>query len=312
MKKASKLCFRISLFLFVIFTACQEKELEEKQPPNLSYLKQEAAPANGRVAVKHQLFAFQGDQLFRVHSDTREVELVGTGWSGTEAATAFNGNLYAVQGGRLWRCSMSTGTCADLGPNWGGTSYLTNDNNSHVYGIQGNRLWKVNASNGTWAQLGNGEWGPSTEMSFTNHPVVESGVAVPYLYVQYGGTIYRVNKDLGSWTTFGNSAINPYTHPVGDLYNRNTSFIGILNGQLVRQNTGTGSLTTYSPAIWHGATDIAWTQYRAANGVDMSNIFILHGSQIHHYQKDVFSSWAYQGAVPGLTSVYKVVSIQGT
>jgi hypothetical protein len=310
MKKNLSSSLRLSVFFILILIACQDKEVSVKKqlpPPNLSFLQPEREPSGARVGVGNQLFALEGDYLYRIYSDTREVELLGTGWSGTEAVTVFSGYLYGVQAGRLWKCNLTTATCADIGPNWEGTSFLTNDG-SYIYGIQGNRLWKVQ-QNGSWQQLGNGEWGAATEMSFSNNPVVPSGVSVPYLYIQHGGTIYRVNKDLGTWSTFGSSTINPYTHPVSDIRNRNTSFLGILDGRFVRQNTGTGSLTNLSSAIWHGAIDISWVQF-GSNYV--SHVYILHGSQIHEYEEDIINpdNWVYKGTIPGLTGVYKIVSQQ--
>jgi hypothetical protein len=258
--------------------------------------------------VQHQVFAFDGDNLYRVHSDTRETEYMGSGWSGTEAATVHSGNLFAVQGGHLWRCNLTTGVCVDIGANWSGTSFLTNDGTS-VYGIQGNALWKVN-TNGGWSQLGIGEWGGSTEMGFSS--------TIDALFIVHGGTLWQVHKSNGTWIDKGSVGVNPLVMPhhsfsggCGSCIIGIESFGSVITFDLLQPGL-VGNQTNY---IWSGSTDISYTRFTpSGTTVPLDNVFILKNGQVHHYQKSVpmtSGTYAYQGAVPGLTNTYKIASTQG-
>ncbi len=301
--------------LIILLFGCEDQEilkqnslkqgLSEIKTPHLAA----RTAATSTIAVQHQLFAFQGDDLFRVYPNTREVEHLGSGWSGTEAATIYNNNIFAVQGGHLWRCNLTNYNCVDLGPDWEGTSFLTNDLDGNLYGIQGGKLWKVNSNNGSWIQLGVGEWGGSTELSFRK---LDNS-----LLIQHGGVTWKVNRNNGTWIDLGTStsSFNPLVTPVLFEYT-----YAISAGKLVYRYIGGGGGGEITSAQWEGASDIAWILYNdpgmncGASYCNVNEIFILKQSNIHHLRKGVspnIYSWNNMSPVPGLSNVYKIVSSQG-
>lgn len=309
-------CKVVLIFLVIILVVgCeQEESVVQRMPPNLSGViansEIERNPANGRVAVSDQLFAFKGDNLYRVHADTREVEFYGNGWSGTEAATVVNGNIYGVQGGHLWRCNLTTTVCADLGPNWGGTSFLTHDYSGYLYGIQGGKLWKVNATSGAWSQLGIGDWGDATELTYVH--------STGWLFIKWGGYTFRVSRSNGSWEQL--AGLDPMIHWVS----RNTGEVtwGIEDGVLKWVELDGGGGNILSAAEWAGSTDLAFANYESQDpqtecGISsctISNYFIIKDTELHHLKIGILPSRGtlYNlGPIPGMAGTYLIVSNEG-
>src|SRR5688572_1150093 len=95
--KYFQLFLKVSMVSLFLILGCEENQFRDTlRTPNLSGIKPEAAPDKEersssitRVNVPNQLFAFQGDHLYRIHPDTWEIEYYGNGWSGTEAATVY-------------------------------------------------------------------------------------------------------------------------------------------------------------------------------------------------------------------------------
>ena len=310
------------LTLVFFFIGCQQEKVNKTDelfaPPRIGTptssprLISSSTGRTSAVAVQSQLFAFAGNNFYRIQSDDKTSTIIGVDWAGTEAATVMNGNLYAVQGGHLWKCNLTSTNCVDLGAAWGGTSFLTNDG-SFIYGTQGGRIWKVN-TNGGWAQLGIGDWGGSTEMGYshgggTNWPATPAG-----LYVRQGGRLWNVNTQNGNWIDFGISSLSPYTIPNPRPSGNNVSY-GILNGRLVESiitvNSTTNAVVTPNQD-WYTASDVSWTQFKNPT-LNSNNIWVLRDSQIHHFRVAGGFTWpyTYQGVVPSLSGVYKIVSQQG-
>lgn len=317
MKHLSAITTRVALFVLVILLGCQQDDernikISPKLGPNLDGLiKEQAENPNARVLVQHQLFAFEGDNLYRVHSDTREVQYLGSGWSNTESATILNGFLYAAQVGHLWKCNLTSGAITDLGNYWDQTPFLTNDGSS-LFAIQVGLLWKINPSNGNFVAIGPCGWDNSTEMAFS-HAIGSGGT----LFIEQIGRIWTADKNTGNCADYSAAVSNPYTfpHPSGGACG--SCMITIHDGRLITYDLAQPVILVHyqSPAAYAGATDISYTHYSpTGSSVAIHNVFILKDSQISHLAKTgspIDDEYDLQGIVPGLNNVYKIVSTQG-
>ena len=343
MENLKKNLLRVSLLIFVIAMSCStEKPVEDSDglqfsPPRAGTvttnprLIKSSASASGKtsaVPVANQLFAFAGNNLYRIQSDDASSTLIGVDWGGTEAATIMGTNLFAVQGGHLWRCDLVNANCVDLGAAWGGTTQLTCDN-SFVYGVQGGAIWKV-ATNGAWARLGNGDWSGTTGLAYSSSSIWGAG-----LFAQEGGAMWFVNTRNGSWIDTGNyPPISPYIIPSPpsavqffSLSSTTPGYFGVyfqgssqgreakivrhsLNGFTVEIVSITDAFAPSLGADWIGATDLAWTNFN-----NSKSIWIVKNGQIYRLKNSPSATELYTGNVtviqpsPGVfTAVYETVS----
>jgi hypothetical protein len=320
MKTRHLLLTKSALFLFLItvFLGCDDQLETETPPPNLSGLvklnESQRSSGNARVGTQHQIYAFAGDNLYRVHPDTREVQFLGSGWSGTEAVTVLAGNIYGVQGGHLWRCNLTTESCVDLGPNWGGTTALTNDGTGWIFGAQGGRIWKVNPGTGQWAQLGIGDWIGVTDMGFSRDL---NGVR--RLLVEIGEGLYQVEPNNGTWTLIYGNSHSPYvTHAPFVCPNWNETdldgkffFTGISGGvvtYLWRDSMHGGQSTVANSSNLVGITDVTYVQFQSGS----RDMFALRNGTIDQLRTTPSfpDRFDFIGTV-GLSGVYKITSQQG-
>lgn len=109
-----------------------------------------------------ELYAIQGDVLYRVDATTGEYFPVNAGWAGTEVMGQINGMLYMVQFGTLWVVNPSTGDWSPLTSGWEGSQYITTIPASaqqspagKLYIMQDSWIWPVDPDTGLWdANLG--------------------------------------------------------------------------------------------------------------------------------------------------------------
>jgi hypothetical protein len=340
MENLKKNLLRVSLLIFVIAMSCStEKPVEDSDglqfsPPRAGTvttnprLIKSSASASGKtsaVPVANQLFAFAGNNLYRIQSDDASSTLIGVDWGGTEAATIMGTNLFAVQGGHLWRCDLVNANCVDLGAAWGGTTQLTCDN-SFVYGVQGGAIWKV-ATNGAWAQLGRANWSGTTGLAYSSSSIWGAGLFAQQSF----GTMWFVNPSNGSRINTGSPAIYPYlipNPPSSVNWSGGTSnspgYFGAYQsgnvdpGKMVRHAlNGTyyevvGITDPFAPALgrdWLNSTDIAWTNFN-----NSKSIWILKNGQIYRLRNSPSATDLYRGNVtvvqpsPGVfNAVYEVV-----
>ncbi len=317
---------KIILLCLAVLLGCEEKELKEikavRPPPNLSGIAKRNVPmqgnveneaarigSNANVEVGSQLFAFQGDNLYRIHPDTRAVEFYGSGWAGTQSATVMGETwLFAVVANHMWRADMKYGTVEDFGCCWDNTNLLTNDGvGGLVYAIQSQYLLKFPpyTYSHNWTIVGTGDWTGSSDMSFSRYNSARQ------LFIYWESQVWVVNPTTGTWTGLGvhpNGIIHPYT--TDNVLNRT---YGIQAGKLVSSTTYPGPysptypnahLTSLTTAQWSGATDISLV-YRN----NQYEVFILKNSQIHHLK--MTNPITNMTPIPGLNSVYRIVSNNG-
>lgn len=295
---------KVMLLCVFIVTACHIQESEKivpkkmipnikaKNPPrlfktNLDGIRESANAHQGipRAGVEYEVYVLAEDYLYAV--DGRQMnppsyQIIGSGWSGTEAATVWGNNLFAVQGGHLWKCDLVAETCIDLGPNWEGTVALVSDYLQYLYAIQGGKLWKVNPNTGAWSQLGNGNWSGSTEMSW-GYSKFEG---VKRLYIGKSGGRYRVNSSNGSSTQVGTKGTNPSVVGVGQLIG-----IDAQDGFLRRECLDTYEcnwnvfLDVYPPENFNGASDITYFSYGSAWGGSYAGLYIVYNGLVHRIQR---------------------------
>jgi hypothetical protein len=316
-----------ALFFLFVYLGCEDHSQLIKGPDASKSLQHQPGfsgfgSANGRVDVRYQVFAFAGDRLYRIHSDTREILEVGTGWSGTEAATVIGTYLFAIRNGTLWKCSTSSGTCQSIGGGWSGTKSLTNDGTGALWALRAGRVWRINANNGDFYQLGNGDWTHATDIALartTDDPytrVARFGLVV----VLDGTSEVVIDPATGAYTGLpGRAALLPLMIPHWSP-NVWESFwqYGIYNGKISIANAmdpASSSIIPISTANISAASDMAWTSYqlRCSGCPDYwHNLFILIDGTIYHYKETSGSprNEALQGTVKVSSPFYEITSSQ--
>ena len=354
----------VLLLIFVITMSCnKEKPVADSDglqfsppragtPTTRPRLISSNGSASGRVSdvvVSNQLFAFSGNNLYRIQTDNATYTLIGVDWGGTEAAQAIGEDLFAVQGDHLWKCNLRNETCIDLGAAWSGTTFLTGS--VDLYGVQGGAIWKVNTTNGQWARLGSNNWNFVTEFAYIDD--------YPGNLIVSEGTSYLLQpppfwQTLGTWRIPGSGVrrrisdkkIKPYTIPsppqfsvdffADNQYYATPGLFGVYrganedNGRIVRSYLYSDYYEVVSlkdpsnPELgkdWTNATDIAWTRYTRSNVPRSKSIWILKDGLIYRL-KQAEASTLYTGnvivnpqgavyeTVNGLTGVYKITSNQ--
>jgi hypothetical protein len=98
-----------------------------------------------------ELYAIQGDILYRVDGKTGEYYALKKGWAGTEVMGQIDGELYMVQFGTLYNVNPSTGNYAPLTDGWEGSQFITHITGTNkLYIMQTNEIWPVNPYTGDW------------------------------------------------------------------------------------------------------------------------------------------------------------------
>jgi hypothetical protein len=98
-----------------------------------------------------ELYAIQGDILYRIDALTGAYYPVDGGWAGTEVMGQFDGLLYMVQFGTLWAVDPSTGAWTGLTDGWEGSQYITSIYEvGKLYIMQDSRIWPVDPETGLW------------------------------------------------------------------------------------------------------------------------------------------------------------------
>src|SRR5687768_9986762 len=112
----SRLPFQVILLCLLILLGCEQNEIKTvKPPPNLAGIKPGSvslegddvesgrSATNGLVDADLRMFAFQGDDLYRINPYDRTVQWAGNNWGGTQGATIAAHLIYAVRQDHLWR-----------------------------------------------------------------------------------------------------------------------------------------------------------------------------------------------------------------
>jgi hypothetical protein len=105
-----------------------------------------------------ELYAVQGDILWRIDGMTGEYYPVKSGWAGTEVMGQMDGTgmLYMVQFGTLYAVNPSAGSRTALTDGWEGSQYITNLPASDIfptgklYIMQDSWIWPVDQNTGLW------------------------------------------------------------------------------------------------------------------------------------------------------------------
>jgi hypothetical protein len=94
-----------------------------------------------------ELYAVQGDVLYRIDGTTGDYFALKTGWAGTEVMGQIDGYLYIVQLGTLFAVNPSTGKGTPLTDGWEGSQYITSIG-GNLYIMQDSWIWSVDPSTG--------------------------------------------------------------------------------------------------------------------------------------------------------------------
>jgi hypothetical protein len=97
-----------------------------------------------------ELYAIQGDVLYRVDGTTGDYYPLAKGWAETEVMGQINGTLYMVQFGTLYAVNPATGKYTPLTNGWEGSQYITDIPGGRLYIMQDSWIWPVDPDTGLW------------------------------------------------------------------------------------------------------------------------------------------------------------------